>query len=53
MAEHAEEMNDYLIKELNLTPLECNELWSFVKKRKLSVMAEINLKKVMRGSIHA
>ncbi len=26
MAEHAVEMNDYLIKELNLTPLECNEL---------------------------
>ncbi len=55
MAEHAEEMNDYLIKELNLTPLECDELWSFVKKkkRKLSVMAEMKLKKVMRGSIHA
>ena len=34
MAEHATEMNEYLIKTLRLTPLECDELWSFVKKTK-------------------
>lgn len=32
MAEHAEEMNAYLIKNLGLTPFECDELWNFVKK---------------------
>jgi len=32
MAEHAEEMNDYLIRNLDLTPFECDELWSVVKK---------------------
>lgn len=32
MAEHAEEMNNYLIKNLELTPFECDELWSTVKK---------------------
>ena len=33
MAEHAEEMNAYLIKNLGLTPFECDELWNFVKKK--------------------
>jgi len=32
MAEHAEETNEYLIKNLNLTALECHEMWSFVKR---------------------
>ena len=51
MAEHAEEMNEYLIKNLVLTPFECDELWSFVKKNKktLSPAAQICLKKVMHG----
>lgn len=51
MAEHAEQMNDYLIRNLELTPFECDELWSFVKKnkRKLRPAAQIGLKKVMRG----
>ena len=55
MAEHAELMNDYLIKNVGLTPLECDELWSFIKKnkRKLSTLAQINLKKVMHGSTRA
>ncbi|MEM3227291.1 MAG: hypothetical protein QXT62_03560 [Thermoplasmata archaeon] len=26
-------MNDILIKSLRLTPIECDELWIFVKKR--------------------
>ena len=37
MAEHAEEMNAYLIKNLGLTPFECDELWSFVKKKQKNV----------------
>jgi hypothetical protein len=55
MAEHAAEMNEYLIKTLGLTPLECDELWSFVKKNKkiLSPAAQIGLKKVMHGYIPA
>ena len=55
MAEHAELMNDYLIKNVGLTPFECDELWSMVKKnrRKLSTLAQINLKKVMHGSTRA
>ena len=51
MAEHAEVMNEYLIENLDLTPFECDELWSFVKKnrRMLSPAAKIGLKKVMCG----
>ena len=53
MAEHAAEMNEYLIKTLGLTPLECEELWSNAQKNKkiLSPAAQIELKKVMRGYI--
>jgi len=48
-------MNAYLIKNLGLTPFECDELWSFVKKTKktLSPAAKIGLKKVMHISTHA
>jgi transposase-like protein len=55
MAEHAERMNEYLIKNLGLTAFECDELWSFVKKNKkiLSPAAQIGLKKVMHGYTHA
>lgn len=55
MAEHAVEMNEYLIKTLGLTPFECDELWSFVKKNKkiLSPAAQIGLKRVMHGSTPA
>jgi transposase-like protein len=51
LAEHAEQMNDYLIKNVGLTPFECDELWSMVKKnrRKLSVRAQLGLKKVTHG----
>ena len=53
MAEHAEQMNEYLIKNLGLRPFECDELWSMVKKnrRRLSTLAQLGLKKVMHGSI--
>jgi len=55
MAEHAEKMNEYLIKNIGLTPFECDELWSFVKKNKktLSPAAQIGLQKVMHGFTHA
>jgi transposase-like protein len=55
MAEHAEMVNELLIHEMKLTPIECDELWSFVKKnkRKLSPAARIALKKVTCGSIQA
>lgn len=55
LAEHAEMMNDYLIHNLGLTPFECDEFWSIIKKnkRKLSTKAQLKLKKAMHGSIHA
>ena len=55
VAEHAEQMNDYLIKNLDLTPFECDEFWSAIKKnrRKLSELARIGLKKVMPMFTHA
>jgi len=55
MAEHAAEMNEYLMKTLGLTPLECDELWSNAQKNKkiLSPAAQIGLERVMHGSTHA
>jgi len=34
LAEHAEEMNEHLIHNIGLTPFECDELWSTIKKQK-------------------
>jgi len=55
MAEHAEEMNAYLTKNLGLTPFECDELWGRVKKNRktLTPAAQIGLKKVMHGYTRA
>jgi len=36
MAEHAAIANEFLIRELELTPIECDEFCSFVKKTKES-----------------
>ena len=36
LAEHAEQMNEHLIDNLGLTPFECDELWTFIKKAKES-----------------
>jgi transposase-like protein len=46
MAEHATKVNDYLIKNVGLSQLECDELWTFVKKKRkrLSEAARLNLK---------
>ena len=51
MARHAEQMNEYLIREIELTPFECDELWAMVKKnrKRLSQAAQIGLKKVTVG----
>ena len=48
MAEHAEEVNRTLLRELNLTQYEMDELWTTVKKnrKKLSVTAQLQLMKV-------
>ena len=34
IAEHCKKFSDYFITELNLTPVEVDEMWSFVKKKK-------------------
>ena len=34
VAKHCKKFNDYFIKELKLTPVEVDEMWSFVKKKK-------------------
>lgn len=34
IAEHCKKFNDYFITELNLTSVEVDEMWSFVKKKK-------------------
>ena len=34
IAEHCKKFNEYFITELNLTPAEVDEMWSFVKKIK-------------------
>lgn len=34
IALHCKKFNDYYIKELKLTPIEVDEMWSFVKKKK-------------------
>ena len=37
IAKHCKKFNDYFIKELKLTPIEVDEMWSFVKKKKKTV----------------
>ena len=51
MAEHAEDVNEKLIRDLNVGQYELDEMWTTVKKsrRKLSLTARIGLKKVMSG----
>ena len=55
MAEHAEQMNEYLTENLGFTLSECDELWSIVKKNRkgLSKAAKLGLKKTVHGSTHA
>ena len=41
IAQHCKKFNDYFIAELNLTPIEVDEMWSFVKKKKKIVLLRI------------
>lgn len=55
IAEHAERMNTFLIHDVKLSPIECDEFWSFVKKKKrtLSIHAQNQISLAMRGSLPA
>ncbi|MBI2661512.1 IS1 family transposase [Candidatus Woesearchaeota archaeon] len=37
IAEHCKKFNEYFITELNLSPIEVDEMWSFVKKNRKTV----------------
>ena len=52
MAEHAQNVSVYLMKNLGLSQYECDEFWTFVKKKRkhLSEKARLNLKTVTPGS---
>jgi len=52
MAEHATKVNDYLMKNVGLSQFECDELWTFIKKKKkhLSEAAKLSLKAVTATS---
>jgi hypothetical protein len=45
MAEHASEVNAYFMKDLGLSQCECDEIWTFIKKKKrrLSELARLSL----------
>ena len=51
MAEHAQNVSAYLMKNLGLSQYECDEFWTFVKKkrRRLSEKARLNLRSVTPG----
>ena len=52
MAEHAQNVSAYLMKNLGLSQYECDEFWTFVKKKRrhLSEKARLSLKLVTPGS---
>jgi len=52
LACHAEMMNDFLLREIEIGQFELDEMWSFIKKnkRRLSRKAQGQLAKVMHGS---
>lgn len=37
IAKHCKKFNDYFVTELKLSPVEVDEMWSFVKKKKKTV----------------
>ena len=55
LAEHAMEITNLLVKDLDLSTYEVDEFWSTVKKnkRRLSPTARQEIAKAMRGRIHA
>ena len=52
LAVHAQEMTDYLVRDLDLNAYEVDEFWTFIKKtkRKLSTQAKSGLSKVSGGA---
>jgi hypothetical protein len=52
IAAHCREVTDFLIKDVGLTKVEVDEMWSFIKKNKRTLAREslTNLKMVMSGS---
>jgi hypothetical protein len=52
MAEHATEVSNCLMKDLGLSRYECDELWTFIKKKRkrLSEATKLSLKAVTHGS---
>jgi sugar-specific transcriptional regulator TrmB len=52
LAEHAEQVNKTLLRNLNLTQYEMDELWTMVKKnrKKLSLTAQLQLRKAASTS---
>ncbi len=55
LASHAEMVNSILLQEVKLGQFEVDEMWTFIKKnkRKLSREAQIQMKRVMHGSMPA
>ena len=53
LAENAEYVNESLLRSIPLEQYEMDELWTVIKKnrKRLSELAEMNLKRVMHGSI--
>jgi hypothetical protein len=41
LARHARDVTDFLIKNVGLTKVQVDELWSFVKKNKRTLMREM------------
>ncbi|MDR1992929.1 MAG: hypothetical protein LBQ98_05470 [Nitrososphaerota archaeon] len=52
MAEHAQIVNEYLIKNLGFSQYECDEIWDHIKRKKkhLSEKAKMNLNAVTHTS---
>ena len=52
LAENAEYVNESLLRSIPLEQYEMDELWTVIKKnrKRLSELAEMNLKRVMHGS---
>ena len=53
LAEHAKEINEFLMRDVKLSPVECDELWTFIKKnkRRLTPNAQNQIMQAMHGSI--
>jgi len=52
LAEHATEVSEYLMQNIGLSQFECDELWTFIKKKRkhLSEKAKLSLKAVTATS---